>query len=71
MIRDKIRQRMDELGMTISGLAKRSGVPYNTVRSYLYIGSDPTCEKMKKLADALGRTMDWFLGEKRLVCIFW
>lgn len=64
MIRDKIRQQMDELGITISGLAKRSGIPYHTIRSYLYIGSDPTCEKMKKLAGALGRTVDWFLGDE-------
>lgn len=62
---DRISRRLSELGWTQAELARRSGVPYTTIRKYL--GGDgsavkqPKRDKLKLIAQALGATPEWIL----------
>lgn len=62
-IHERIKQRRAELGMSLSDLARESGI----ARSYLYQlergESDPTVSKAQAVARALGTSLAWLAGE--------
>ena len=63
MIGDKLKARMAELNMSPAQLEKASGVPVSTIYTYLQNRADPIGSRLKKIADAVGRTADWFLSD--------
>ena len=73
-IGEKIKKRMEELGLNTPALAKKSGVPAQTIYNYTYGRAEPTCTTMKKIAVALDKTVDWFLEpdltDPKLVAMF-
>ncbi len=65
----RIRQRRDELGLTLTALAERSGVAKSYLSS-LENGSGnarPSGKTLYRIAEALGTTMSDLLGSRLLV----
>lgn len=61
--REKLRELMDEKGLSIRGLATASGVPFGTIASYLSSTVNrrlPTLASAIALAKALGESVDIF-----------
>lgn len=55
---DGIRIQREKRGLTQDDLAKRSGVDRSTVAKWESSGGYPRCEKLPKLAEILGCTID-------------
>lgn len=62
---EKIRRFRKEAGLTLDGLAEKTG----SSKSYIWEleNSDnlpkPSAEKLQKIAEALGKTVDFFIGD--------
>ena len=77
MVGKKIQGRLKALNMTPSELGRRSGVSISTVFNYLKDKVEPTASNLKKIADVLCCTIDWFyadpfadLHDPKLVAMF-
>ena len=60
MVGKKLQGRLKALNMTPSELGRRSGVSISTVFNYLKDKVEPTASNLKKIADVLCCTIDWF-----------
>lgn len=58
----RLRSLMDQAGLSISDLARASGVPRQTLHRYLKGQRKPTLEHAQKVAAALGKRTDVFEG---------
>lgn len=63
-IKDQVRARREQLGVTIEGLAKRVGVSHQAVRHWEAGRSFPGKSKAPKLEEALSFRLDWTEGVK-------
>lgn len=63
MLKEKLRKRMEQQGLTIAELAKEIGVARQTVYRYLTGDNEPTASMLKKIAEVLCCTADWFFSE--------
>lgn len=60
----KIAKLMEEQNITKRILAKRTGITYNTIRSYISSGSNIPLKKLQKIAKALDVSTSYLLGEE-------
>ena len=56
----RIQEAREDAGMSRLELAKRTGVSYNLLTCYEGDKSDPTLERMTKIANTLDISLDWF-----------
>lgn len=56
-MRDEIRKYLKEHGMSVTELAKKSGLHYNTIYDYLK-GGGVTESTLEKIARAIGKKLD-------------
>ena len=57
---ERLQQEMDALGWNKAELARRSGVPYDSINKYLRGDTDnPRGPVLNKLADAIGKSHVW------------
>ncbi len=61
-LKDQLRMRMDQLGVTVPQLAKRIGVSHQAIRHYLDGRSRPRHEKIALLEQALSMRLDLHEG---------
>ena len=59
-----LNDRMFELDVSQSELARRLGIHRSTVHQYLYHPEKMTLETLKKVLDALNMDWDWFWQEE-------
>lgn len=58
-IAEKVRNKRIELGLTQEQLAIKAGIPYTTLSKIENeLVKNPTVNTLKKIADALGLTLD-------------
>lgn len=62
MIFEKVLERSEELGISISELERRAGLSKATIPKWKT--SSPTVANLKAVADVLGTTVDKLLEEK-------
>jgi len=63
-VKDQIKARREQLGITIEGLAKRIGVSHQAVRHWEAGRSFPSKSKAPKVEEALSFRIDWTEGVK-------
>lgn len=56
--RDRLKELRQAAGLTQAALAEKSGVPLSTIRDYEQSKRDPGLPTAKKLAVALGVSLD-------------
>jgi transcriptional regulator with XRE-family HTH domain len=61
---DAVKKKLIELGWSISELSFNSRVREDTIRKILTNNSDPRLSTAKKIADALGVSLDSLVREK-------
>lgn len=61
-----IENRSRELGITIKELSELSGVPYTTLRDIVMEKSNPSIDKVKKIAITLHTTIDRLVYDDEL-----
>lgn len=59
----RVRQRLDELGMNMKRASLEAGLGETFVRDMLERDREPSATKLYHLANALGTTVSWFIGE--------
>lgn len=57
-----IRARLTELNMTVAELARRAEINYRQVHRFLSGAREPSASEFKRLADALGSSLDRLAG---------
>lgn len=57
MVKNKVKERREELGMTLSDLSDESGVPISTI-SEIEQGAEPKILTAMRIAFALGVTVE-------------
>lgn len=62
-INEKIRKAMRDANITQKELGKKLGISQAAINKYLRKNSNPTAETIKKIADALGVPVAYFLDE--------
>ena len=62
MIFAKISQLCKEKGVSVARLEKETGISNGTVARWAT--SSPTVEKLEKVADYFGVSVDWLLGRQ-------
>lgn len=62
-IRQRIRERMEALGMTQAVLADRAGVSRSGITELMKRDRSPSCEFLMKIASELSVSVDFLLGE--------
>ena len=60
MIGEKIRKRLEQQRMTVSELSERTGIARPMLYRYMTGKHEPSAGLLKKIAEALGVTCDWF-----------
>lgn len=58
MLENKVRERRQELGMTLEQLSKASGVPVSTLAEIEEKGREPRVRNAQLIAAALGKSID-------------
>jgi transcriptional regulator with XRE-family HTH domain len=65
MLSENIKKYRNKLGLTQEALARKADISYNTIIKLESRGIiDPRMETLKKLADALGISLDALVGRK-------
>lgn len=59
----RLQQLMDERGLNMYSLAKRSGLSWNTIKNFYARQSKPTVTTLSMLCDGLGITLSQFFEE--------
>ena len=59
----RLQQLMDERGLNMYSLAKRSGLSRNTIKNFYARQSKPTVTTLSMLCDGLGITLSQFFEE--------
>jgi transcriptional regulator with XRE-family HTH domain len=54
----RLASALEAAGLSVSGLAKASGVPRQQIHEYISYGTIPRADTLAKIAKALGVTMD-------------
>lgn len=54
-------KRRDELGLTDYRVSKDTGIPYSCISDWKNGRCKPKADKLKKIADYFGVTMDYFM----------
>ena len=62
-IGERLQQLMDERGLNMYSLAKRSGLSWNTIKNFYSRQSKPTVTTISMLCDGLGITLSQFFEE--------
>ncbi len=62
-IRDRLQRLIDERGLNMYSLAKRSGLSWNTVKNIFSRSTSPTVTTLSMLCDGLGITLAQFFDE--------
>lgn len=63
MLAENIKKYRKKLGLTQEALARKADISYNTIIKIESKGiADPRMETLKKLADALGVSLDHLVG---------
>lgn len=66
MLSENIKKYRNRLGLTQEALARKANISYNTIIKLESKGIvDPRMETLKKLADALGVSIDELVGRDR------
>ena len=61
-IRDRIFDKLDELGMTQKEFSSRTGIPQSTVSDWRKKKTNPTAEKIMIICEVLQVTPEWLLS---------
>lgn len=61
-IRDRIFNKIEELGMTQKEFAEKTGIPQTTVSDWKKKKTNPTAEKIMIICKVLGVTPEWLLS---------
>ena len=59
---ERLREAMFAKGMTVTALAKESGVNYATLYLFMYNGTDISSARLSRACYALGVSADYILG---------
>lgn len=59
----RLQQLMDERGLNMYSLTKRSGLSWNTIKDFYARQSKPTVTTLSMLCDGLGITLSQFFEE--------
>lgn len=59
---ERLREAMFEKGMTVTALAKKSGVAYATLYLFMYNGTDISSARLSRACYCLGVSADYILG---------
>lgn len=62
-VRDRLQKLMDERGLNMYSLAKRSGLSWNTIKNIFSRSTNPTVTTLSMLCDGLGITLAQFFDE--------
>ncbi len=62
-IGERLQQCMDERGLNMYSLAKRSGLSWNTIKNFYTRQSSPTITTLSMLCDGLDITLAQFFAE--------
>ena len=62
LIRDRIFNRMEELGLTQKEFSKRTGIAESTVSDWRKKKTNPTAEKIMMICKVLDVTPEWLLS---------
>lgn len=62
-VRERLQALMDERGLNIYSLAKRSGLSWNTIKNIFSRKTNPTITTLSMLCDGLGITLAQFFEE--------
>ena len=62
MISDRIMLAMKEKGWGFPDLARATGISRQTLWNNVRLGVDPSATNLKKIADATGKSVDWFFS---------
>lgn len=58
---EKFKQLLDDYGVTAYRVAKATGIPHTTFADWKSGKSKPKIDKLKKIADYFGVSIDYFL----------
>lgn len=58
----RLRQLMDEQGMSYRMLGERTGIPFNSINDYANGRVSVPLSRAKIIADAFGESLDWMAG---------
>lgn len=61
----KIQKLLDEHNITAYQLSKGTGIPYSCIADYKSGRSEPKLDKLKKIADYFGVSLEYFLEEQK------
>lgn len=59
-ISDRLKQAIDELGISLSTAADKTGIPYRSFQNYV-AGRPPKSDALKKIRTHLGVSLDWLI----------
>ena len=62
-VRDRLQKLMDERGLNMYSLAKRSGLSWNTIKNIFSRSTNPTVTTLSLICDGLGITLAQFFEE--------
>ena len=60
--KDRLNQAMIENGFTATDLCNRTGIPKSAMSQYRSGAFEPKADRLKAIADALGKTEAWLMG---------
>ena len=63
-VRLRLMQLMDERGLNIYSLAKRSNISWNTIKNIFSRSTNPTVTTLSMICDGLGITLAQFFEEE-------
>lgn len=63
LFKERLVTRRNALGWTQVVLAEKSGVAERTIAGFESKGNEPSADILRKLADTMGVTRSWLLGE--------
>ena len=64
-MKDILCKLLKEKGLTVYKLAKEVGIPQNTIRAWLYKGTKASGDKLAKVADYLGVSVEYLMGMEK------
>ena len=62
-VRDRLQMLMDERGLNMYSLAKRSGLSWNTIKNIFSRSTNPTVTTLSMLCEGLGITLAQFFED--------
>lgn len=61
----RVLMAMIERHLTLAELGRRTGLPWNTIWEYIYNGRDISSNRLAKICQVCGCSMDYVMGLKR------